>query len=76
MRLYATLASFAPSQTAGMPFVVELEDGLSVLSLIEHIGLPPADVHLCIVNGRLAHDRMTRLMDQDRVGLFPPVGGG
>jgi len=76
VRLYATFAKVAPTQHAGDPFDVELEDSASLTDLICRLGIPEDDVHLAIVNGRITHDRLQSLQDNDRVALFPPVGGG
>jgi len=76
VRLYATFAQYAPTQRAGDPFNVELELDASLTGLIRELGIPEEDVHLTIVNGRPVHDRSQQLQDNDRIGLFPPVGGG
>ena len=76
VRLYATFAEYAPTQRAGDPFDVELDAGGSVSQLIIAIGVPEAEVHLAIINGRIIHDRSATLAQNDRVALFPPVGGG
>ncbi len=76
VRLYATFAKFAPTQRAGDSFDVELGDSASLADLIRKLGIPEGDVHLVIVNGRAVHDRSQQLEDNDRIGLFPPVGGG
>lgn len=76
VRLYATFAKFGPTHRAGDPFYVELEDSASLTNLIHKLGIPEGDVHLVIVNGRIIHDRTQGLQNDDRVALFPPVGGG
>lgn len=76
VRLYATFAEVAPTQRAGDPFHVELAVAASLTDLISKLGIPGEDVHLAIVNGRPVHDRSRHLQDKDRIGLFPPVGGG
>ena len=76
VRLYATFAEAAPTQRAGDPFNIELAATASLNDLICSLGLPKAEVHLAIVNGRIIHDRTHLLCENDRVGLFPPVGGG
>ena len=43
--------------------------------LIAQIGVAPEQVHLRMVNGAAASDDRI-LHENDRVGLFPPVGGG
>ena len=76
VRLYATFAKGAPTQRAGDPFDVELEDNASLTDLIRRLEIPEDDVHLAIVNGRIIHERTQVLLDADRVALFPPIGGG
>ena len=76
VRLYATFAQYAPTQRAGDPFNVELDDASFIHDLIRKLEIPEEDVHLTIVNGRPVHDRSQQLQDNDRIGLFPPVGGG
>jgi len=76
VRLYATFISYAPTEHAGDPVDVGLEDSASLADLIRKLGIPEDDVHLAIVNGRIVHDRSQSLQEGDRVALFPPVGGG
>jgi len=76
VRLYATFAQYAPTQRAGYPFEEELEDTASIADLIRQLEISEGEVHLAIVNGRSAHDRSMQLHANDRVALFPPVGGG
>ena len=54
---------------------VELEEGATVSQLVRHLRLPPDEVKLVFVNG-IVRDRDHTLADGDKVGLFPPVGGG
>lgn len=76
VRLFATFAVYAPSGKSAVPFDVTLQENSSIADLIERLRIPVDEVHLCIVNGRLVHDRTHRLQSDDRVALFPPVGGG
>ena len=76
VRLYATLASAQPDLRAGEPMTLELREQTPLADLLRRLGLAPKAVHLAIVNGRLVHDYTYVLSDGDRVGLFPPVGGG
>ncbi len=76
VRLYATFVQYAPTRRAGDAFDVQLEDTSTVIDLIRKLGIPAAEVHLAIVNGRIVHDRLLRVSEADRIGLFPPVGGG
>lgn len=76
MRLYATLAVHSPSGGAATPFFIDVAEKDTVLDLIGILRVPPIDVHLVMINGRIVHDRTHRLSENDRIGLFPPVGGG
>ncbi len=76
VRLHGTLIAARPGLRAGDPFTVTIRDGASIASLAAELSLAPADIHLAIVNGRVVYDRNVPLAAGDRVGLFPPVGGG
>jgi len=71
LKLYATLAAFLPRHPDRYP----INEGTRVEKLVAGLGIDPAAVKLIFVNGvkkGLDH----KLTDGDRVGLFPPVGGG
>ena len=73
VRLFATLA---PRQADGSKhFEVEARPGLTARLIAEEAGLDPVDVYLVMVNG-IHRSLDWRLADGDRLGLFPPVGGG
>ncbi|MFC2078129.1 MoaD/ThiS family protein [Candidatus Bipolaricaulota bacterium] len=76
VRLYATLVEFSEDVSAGEPFDLELAEGATLTDLTESLSIPRGAVHLSIVNGRPIHDLAHELAEGDRVGLFPPVGGG
>jgi len=76
VRLFATLVEHVAGRTAGDPFPVDLADGSTLSDLLERLGVPPGEVHLAIVNGRAVQGLSATLAEGDRIGLFPPVGGG
>jgi len=76
VRLYATFARYAPTQHAGEPFSADIADSASLTDLIRKLSIPGQEVHLAIVNGRVIHNHSFGLSEADRIGLFPPVGGG
>lgn len=76
VRLYAALVAAWPGVRAGEPIDVELRDEARLPDLLRRLRIEPRAVHLAILNGRPVHDRACRLSDGDRLGLFPPVGGG
>jgi len=76
VRLYATLAAARPALRAGEPIDLELRDGARLPDLLRRLRIEPGAVHLVILNGRPIPDHSCRLSNGDRLGLFPPVGGG
>jgi len=76
VRLFATLVDHVAGKTAGDPFPVDLADGSTLADLLGRLGVPPSEVHLAIVNGRATPGFAIILQEGDRIGLFPPVGGG
>jgi molybdopterin converting factor small subunit len=71
LKLYATLARFKPDSADHYP----VDAGTTVDGLIALLELPAKEVKLVFIDGRKAEkDRV--LTTGDRVGLFPPVGGG
>lgn len=74
VRLFATLRRHTPSNPNGV-FAVDVPDGITVLELLKIIKIDPTEIHLIMVNGiRCEFEKIVN--DGDRVGLFPPVGGG
>ncbi|WP_169717707.1 MoaD/ThiS family protein [Sporomusa silvacetica] len=52
-----------------------MPDGITVLDLVKKIEIDPTEIHLIMINGiRCEFDKI--VSNGDRVGLFPPVGGG
>lgn len=75
IRLYATLRTFAPSSATAGVFFIKVPEEITVGELLTHVGIPAKLVHMKMVNGvGVSDDRV--LKTQDRVGLFPPIGGG
>ena len=71
IKLFATLAPFAPSNPDSYP----LPKDETVWDMARHLKLPLEQVKLIFVNG-VRRNGDTRLKEGDRVGIFPPVGGG
>jgi molybdopterin synthase sulfur carrier subunit len=73
IRLFATLRLYMNGVRAdGSLDVVE---EATVADIVEMLGLPNDQVRLVFVNGRhVGRDHV--LVEGDRVGIFPPVGGG
>jgi molybdopterin converting factor small subunit len=73
VRLFATLPM--RSLTGRKELQLEPQAGLTVRQVVEEEGLNVSDVHIVMING--VHGTLdSELSDGDRLGLFPPVGGG
>lgn len=75
VHLYATLRDHSPTGAVNGAFALTLPDGSTVGNLLAVIGISAEKVHLRMVNGVGVTDEHV-LKDNERVGLFPPVGGG
>lgn len=71
IKLFATLTQFLPENSDDFP----IDEGETIASLMDKIGVPKDEVTLMFINSARAYPDSV-LKDDDRVGLFPPVGGG
>jgi sulfur carrier protein ThiS len=71
LRLYATLQAYLPP--AGE--IVPIAPGMTVQELLAQLNLPLEEAKLIFIDG-LKADLLSRLNGGERVGIFPPVGGG
>jgi molybdopterin converting factor small subunit len=70
IKLFANLRKFNPQLDR-----IELDDGATVLELLEKAGIPPSGVAIVLVDGR--HAKLDQpLHDGETVALFPPIAGG
>ena len=74
VRLYATLRQYAPDSPHGA-LTVELPDGAKVSTIFDALAIPAEEVRLVMING-VDREFDAVLSPHDRVGIFPPVGGG
>lgn len=70
LKLFVTLAKYFP-----LDWAHEIKEGTTVKELIRDLGIPPDMVKLIFINGK-KQDGNYRIQHKDRVGMFPPVGGG
>jgi len=71
LKLFATLRSYAPEQAERYA----ITPGTTVGDVVRELNIPAKDAKLIFINNiRKEHD--TLLQDGDRLGIFPPVGGG
>ena len=71
LRLFATLGAYLPGNASEYP----IDPGMSVAQLVESLKIPLGDAKLVFING-MRVDLKARIMGGERVGIFPPVGGG
>ncbi len=74
VRLFATLRRYTPANPSGV-ITADVPDGITVLELIKRIKIDPSEIHLIMING-IGSEFEKIVCNGDRVGLFPPVGGG
>lgn len=78
LRLFGELREYLPPGASGKRPRVEVPDGLDVLGLIEHLGIPYEAGEGAIVvalNDEVA-DHHAPVRDGDVVSMFPPLAGG
>jgi len=71
LKLFVTLVKYLPRGSE--PY--EIKEGTTINELMTNLGIPRDIVKLIFVNGK-KQDSSYRINHGDRVGLFPPVGGG
>lgn len=71
IKLFATLKKLTPVSADKYPVI----PGTTIRNLIWQLGIPLKKAKLVFINSKKGElDSM--LQDGDRVGIFPPVGGG
>ncbi len=73
--LAATLRKYVPGYDGSTGHDMEVEPGTKVKDVAEKLGIPVGEVKLIMVNG-VGSKWDTAVGENDRVALFPPVGGG
>jgi len=71
LKLYATLQVFMPAGGEAYP----ISPGMTVRDLLTQLDLPAEKAKLIFIDGTKA-ELSSRLEGGERVGIFPPVGGG
>lgn len=71
LKLYATLQAFMPRTGEDYP----ISPGMTVQEILTQINLPVEKAKLIFIDGTKA-ELSSRLKGGERVGIFPPVGGG
>ena len=71
IKLFATLSIYTPASADKYPVL----PGTTVRNLFKELGVPENDAKLIFING-VKGDLTSSLHGGERVGIFPPVGGG
>jgi molybdopterin converting factor small subunit len=71
IKLFATLSQFTPDSPDRYP----IESETTIRTLLKQIGVSEDEIKLIFING-IKGDLTSPLHDGDRVGIFPPIGGG
>jgi len=75
VNLYATLKKYLKNENGGNSAIIDVKEGVCVKDVIQKLKIPVDSVKLIFINS--VHAKInTTLKDGDRLGLFPPVGGG
>lgn len=75
LKLFVTLDKYFPKKNKGEKNLIEVKDNMSVDEFIKELRIPEDMVKLIFVNGKKKPFDY-KLKNNDRLGLFPPVGGG
>ena len=75
VNLCATLASHLPDEVRQGDRRMELGEGTTIGELLQQLRIPHEAAKLVFLNGVRA-EAAAVLRDGDRVGVFPPIGGG
>lgn len=71
LKLFATLQSYAPPNASSYP----VEVGTTIEKIVEALKIPKDQIKLIFING-VRCDGSIIVQDRDRIGIFPPIGGG
>ena len=71
IKLFATLQRFRPASAENYA----IETGTTIRTLLQQIDLPENKAKLVFIDGVKA-ELTTVLQGGERIGIFPPVGGG
>jgi molybdopterin converting factor small subunit len=71
LKFFASLGHLTPPNADRFP----VSAGKTVQDLLDTLHVPLDEVQLVFING-VKQDMTTTLKPGDRVGIFPPIGGG
>jgi sulfur carrier protein ThiS len=75
VNLYAALSQYISDGNKGPTHIVDVEEGTTVSDLLRQLGVPTQSAKLIFLDG-IHTDLEAVLKEGNRLGVFPPVGGG
>lgn len=79
LKLYAQLGKYLPEGTPANEAEIDIENGTTVLDILNQYQVPLEMCHLVLVNGNYLapESRGTHQLDNnDHLAVWPPVAGG
>lgn len=79
LKLYASLTRFLPAGAARNAIELDVDEGISVRSILDDSHVPLESCHLILVNGHFTAPKNASekiLQNGDVVAVWPPVAGG
>lgn len=79
LKFHATLKDFLPKGTEGNDAEIEIEDGATILSVVERQNVPQETINMILVNGAYVAPgdiASHELKDGDMLAMWPPLAGG
>lgn len=71
LKLFATLSRFSPDSPDNYP----IKPGTTIRDLLKQLAVSEDEIKLIFIDG-IKGDLTSPLYGGERVGIFPPVGGG
>jgi len=75
VRLYASLRKYHPNPGSSEALVITLDDEAKLGDLLDKLKIPRQELGILMVNGKWEKESYL-LQDEDRIGIFPLIGGG
>lgn len=77
VKLFATLRNYGPKKLEiGESFPVKISKATSVEDLLGKLGIPREHAKIIMINGNIENNINKKLISDDDISIFPPVGGG
>ena len=74
VRCFAHLREFLPEEAEGGVYYYNT-DKITILEIADELNLPKEELHLIMKNG-VKVNLQAKIEEGDRIGFFPPIGGG